>query len=117
MGKVADLKRRTGKAKVVNSSPPKNPTMAPREPSTKNTGDPRGKFGRFLRAYLARKDDKDGDDLGVELGKSARTIRLWAQGEAGPAFSDLDRVAEAMGYSNWATLAVAVERFCEKHPE
>lgn len=112
------LKERRRRATVGSSqSSPKGPAVAPREPSTKNTGDPRGKFGRFLRSYLARKDDKDGNDLGKVLDKSPRTIRLWAQGEAGPAFADLDRVAVAMGYSNWATLATAVERFCEKNPE
>lgn len=115
---VMGLKERRKRRKVEGSKPsPKGPTVAPREPSTKNTNDPRGKFGRFLRAYLARKDDKDANDLAKKLGRNPRSVRLWLQGETGPAFADLDRVADALGYSNWATLAAAVERFCENNPE
>lgn len=115
---AAKLNKSRGRCMVGGSkSSPKSPTMAPREPSTENTDDPRGKFGRFLRDWLARHDDRKGDALASELGmKDSRSIRWWAQGKSGPQFADLDRVAEAMGYQNWAKLAAAVERFHEAHP-
>ena len=114
---IKSLPKRGGRAKV-GGFPNKAPTMTPVEPQTSNSDDPRGRFGRFLRAHLARKGDKKGDDLADALGmESGRSIRLWMQGETGPAFKDLDRVARAIGYENWAKLAVAVERFCEKNPE
>lgn len=107
------LKERRPRAKVgVSKTPSRSPAVAPREPSTENTDDPRGKFGLFLRDWLARHDDKDGAKLAKSLGMdSSRTIRWWAQGKSGPAFRDLDRVADKMGYANWAKLAAAVERF------
>jgi len=110
---VMGLKERRKRRKVEGSkSSLKGPAVAPREPSTENTDDPRGKFGLFLRDWLARHDDKDGAKLAKSLGMdSSRTIRWWAQGKSGPAFRDLDRVADKMGYANWAKLAAAVERF------
>lgn len=113
---TAGLQERKRRGKVVGSKS-RAPDMAPVEPKTANTDDPRGRFGRFLRAWLARHDDKKGDTLAKALGMNSRSIRLWMQGETGPSFADLNRVAEALGYADWSLLAAAVERFCEKHPE
>lgn len=94
----------------------KAPTMAPREPSTLNTDNPQGKFGLFLRDWLLRKGDLKGEKLGEKLNKGERTIRGWARGEMSPPLADLDTVAAALGFKNWAKLAAAVERFCEENP-
>ena len=76
-----------------------------------NTGDPRGQFGLFLRAWLAT---HSATDLADELDVSIRTVQTWAKGQAGPAFQDLDRVAVAMGFADWSRLAAAIVRHLKK---
>lgn len=75
-----------------------------------NTGDPRGQFGRYLR-HLLDSGRIDGADLAKTLGVSVRTVQTWAKGQAGPAFGDLDRVAVALGHTDWSRLAAAVVRY------
>ena len=76
-----------------------------------NTDDPRGQFGLFLRAWLETHSAKD---LAEELGVSIRTLQTWGKGQAGPAFQDLDRIAAALGYSDWSKLAAAIVRHLKK---
>lgn len=80
----------------------------------KNQDDPRGQFGAFLRDWIDRKHGGDEARLAEILDVSDRTVRKWIEGANGPAFSDLDRIAKAMGYSDWAAMATAAVRFSKK---
>jgi hypothetical protein len=82
---------------------------------TKNQDDPRGQFGAFLRDWIDAKHDGDEKRLATMLDMSDRAVRLWMAGDTGPAFSDLGRVAKALGYADWAALAAAVVRHHRKH--
>lgn len=82
---------------------------------TKNTDDPRGQFGAFLRDWIDRKHGGDEDRLAQLLHVSSRTVRKWAEGSNGPAFSDLNRIALAMGYSDWAAMAAAAIRYANRN--
>jgi hypothetical protein len=79
----------------------------------KNTNDPRGKFGAFLANWLDRHGVKTAD-LAVDLQVSERTVRKWREGTHGPAFEDLDRVAETLGYADWSLCYAAALRYCAK---
>jgi len=83
--------------------------MRPRN-EVENTGDPRGQFGLFLRAWIDKHHGGDPEPLAGKLGVSTRTIQTWAKGQAGPVFADLNEVAEALGFSDWSKLAAAVVR-------
>jgi len=76
-----------------------------------NTEDPRGRFGAFLRHWIDTNHGGDESRLAESLGLAPRTIRAWMKGNNGPAFQDLDRVAEALGYQDFGSLGVAVRRF------
>ena len=78
---------------------------------TKNAEDPRGKFGAFLAHWLER-HGKTTHELAKTLEVSERTVRKWREGAHGPSFEDLDRVAQALGYSDWSRCYAAALRFC-----
>lgn len=82
----------------------------PRTP-TKNEGDPRHELGRFLRAWIDRHHAGDESRLAKAMGVSDRAVRKWCEGAASPPLSDFGRLADAMGYADWGSLAVAVVRF------
>lgn len=100
-------------SKLMASSVGANRMSARPRGDTVNADDPRGQFGSFLRHWVDTKQGGDEKPLAKELGKSDRTIRAWITGHHGPAFEDLDRIAKAMGYANWAKLAAAVVRYAE----
>jgi len=79
----------------------------------KNTSDPRGKFGAFLAHWLDRQR-KTTHELAATLNVSERTIRKWREGAHGPAFEELDRVAVALGYTDWSRCYAAALRFCDE---
>ena len=81
---------------------------------TKNLTDPRGQFGTFLRWWLDRQPT-DAKPLHKRIGVSERTIRKWCEGANAPALQDLDRIAVAMDFENWAVLAARVIRHCRSH--
>lgn len=86
--------------------------VAPRSRSdTKNSDDPRGQFGEFLRHWVDTKAGGQYGDLAENLGVSPRAVGKWMEGAAGPSFGDLDRVAVALGYDDWVDLAIAVRKF------
>lgn len=82
----------------------------PRGP-TKNYNDPRGQLGRFLRAWIDRHYSGDESQLAKAMGVSDRAVRKWCEGAASPRLTDFGRLADALGYSDWAALAAAVVRF------
>lgn len=79
-----------------------------------NKNDPRGQFGEFLYAWIAKHHEGDEERLATALGMTDRAIRKWCEGKSGPAFSDLDRVAKALGMADWTDLAIAVRKFHRK---
>ena len=94
---------------------------------TKQAGTPAGEFAEFLLHKLATAFRKAADteanqgrqrfsaalkEHGVKAGVDA--IRKWEQGASSPLLKDFDGVAKAMGYSDWAALAVAVRRFSRR---
>lgn len=93
----------------------KAPTMGKPRGKIMNTGDPRGQFGAFLRDWLDRKHEGSPEALAKSLRISVRTVQHWASGSGGPPFGDLDRVAVAIGYSDFAAMAAAVKRFNNKY--
>lgn len=72
-----------------------------------NMNDPRGQFASLLRHWLDKHHHGDGAPLAKSLGVSLRTIQTWAKGQAGPPLADLNRVALALGFSDWSKLAAA----------
>lgn len=81
--------------------------MRPRD-EIENRDDPRGQFALFLRDWVDQHHGGSPKPLSDVLDCDVRAIQRWMKGQNGPAFGDLDRVAKALGYSNWATLAAAV---------
>ena len=76
----------------------------------KHPNDPRGQFGAFLRDWIDRHED--GERIVAEkLKMSRRAIRTWVVGNAGPTFKDLDSVAKALGFSDYAAMFAAVKAF------
>lgn len=83
-----------------------------------NPDDPRGWFGLFLRDWVERQSvrRKCGrvaviDDLAKTLKMERRGVQKWLQGVGGPSFGDQDRVAKALGFSDYAKLSAAVVKF------
>lgn len=111
-----DLRRGGKGARIGNHlSSPQSPGMAAKpRAQTKNTDDPRGQFGAFLRDWIDRKHDGDESRLAAALGISDRAVRKWCEGANAPPLADLDRIAKAMGYSDWGALASAAVRFVKK---
>lgn len=87
------------------------PGMGKTRGRIKNQGDPRGQFGAFLRDWIDRKHGGSPKPLAESLGVAVRTVQHWAGGAGGPAFEDLDRVAVALGMSDFAALALALRKF------
>ena len=77
----------------------------------KNQGDPRAQFAAFLRSWIDKHHGGDEERLAKSLGVTGRAIRKWCEGASGPAFGDLDTVAEALGYADWFAMVRAIERF------
>jgi hypothetical protein len=82
---------------------------------TENMGDPRGQFGSFLRNWLDRQSDRTEAKrrVAAAAGVSERAVGTWELGTNGPPLQSLDSIARAMGYADWAKLALAAVRFCE----
>lgn len=74
----------------------------------KNPDDPRGQFGPFLREWIERHHGGDEKRLADSLGMTDRAIRKWMLGDSGPAFSDLETVAQLLGFADWADMARAI---------
>ena len=100
-------------ARMAASTPGAAVAAKPRT-ETKNASDPRGQFGAFLRHWIDKHLGGDEKRLADKLDLSDRTIRKWIEGANGPAFQDLDRIALAMGYSDWGALASAAVRYAKK---
>lgn len=84
--------------------------MRPRD-DVENQGDPRGQFALFLRDWIDRKHGGSPQPLAKALDCDIRAVQRWMKGQNGPAFGDLDRVANALGFSDWAKLAAAVTKY------
>lgn len=98
----------------VLSSPPGHDMAAKPRSQTKNTDDPRGQFGAFLRDWIDRKHDGDESRLAAMLDVSDRAVRKWCEGANAPPLADLDRIAKAMGYTDWGAMASAAVRHSKK---
>jgi transcriptional regulator with XRE-family HTH domain len=103
-----------GKANDTGGLSSKAPRMGKARGQVKNTGDPRGQFGAFLRDWIDRKHGGDESRLAATMGVSDRAVRRWMSGDNAPPLSDLDRLAAALGYDDWSKLAVAVVKFSRK---
>lgn len=90
------------------------PVAAKPRGETKNTDDPRGQFGAFLRDWIDRHDDGDESKLADKLKVSDRTIRKWCEGANAPPLGDLQRIAEKMGFADWSKLAAAIVKHATK---
>ncbi len=84
---------------------------APRK-TTKNMDDPRGQFGAFLR-HKIDSGVASFSDIAAATGLKERAVYKWAEGTNGPKFSDLQAIAETLGYPNWLAMMSAVKRFTE----
>lgn len=91
----------------------------PIEPNpVENPDDPRGWFGLFLREWVEKQSVRQNkgrvaviDDLAKTLKMKRRGIQKWLQGIGGPSFGDQDKVAKALGFSDYAKLSAAVVKF------
>lgn len=90
-------------------------TMPASRKRTENMGDPRGQFGSFLRNWLDRQADRGEAKrrIAEAAGVAEKAVAMWERGSNAPPLQSLDSIAKAMGYSNWAKLAVAAVRFCD----
>ncbi len=105
--------------KTIERRPPGNypginsrsPRVAARPRSNpKHQNDPRGQFGAFLRDWIDRHER--GESLLAErLDMSRRSIRSWVVGDAGPTFGDLDAVAKALEFDDYAAMFSAIKAF------
>jgi hypothetical protein len=86
---------------------------APRANKTKNLTDPRGVFGAFLEHWLD-KNRKSLSEFAGTLGLTPRAVGKWREGTSGPSFDDLDRVAHAMGFSDFGKCYSAAVRFSQE---
>lgn len=91
----------------------------PIEPNAvENPDDPRGWFGLFLREWVEKQSVRQNkgrvaviDELAKTLKMKRRGIQKWLQGIGGPSFGDQEKVAKALGFSDYAKLSAAVVKF------
>lgn len=77
---------------------------------TQNLKDPRGQLGSFLRHWIDRHHDGDESRLATAMDVSPRVVRYWIAGTKSPKFATFNKLAKALGFSDWARLAVAVNK-------
>ena len=80
---------------------------------TKNTDDPRGQFGMFLRHWLDRQSDRS--KAKARLAEAAkvtpRAVGKWEEGAAAPPMQSLPAIAKVMGFADWGRLCMAAVRY------